>query len=296
MSSEKSRKVAGDPKTEPYCTMCSSKEIDIYHQHLSTFDERLTAICESDDNEVFCKTCETIEKALQAESMSKRILLVDSSLHGFLDQKRNQDIKDHFEVECVIKGKLRHLNRALKSNFLYLASRLEIIVVGGLVNVGKGEEASRIINEMEQLKEMVLRHSLIHRHTPPSYVSFCTLPMPPMYCSLYLPENADDLEAWRPGPGFINRLETIETINTAIKKMNEEDGLKWVNLNWHGIKLLKSGKKQHKFDDRPGATKIWDEVEVFKKLHFNMDLKLKIIKFIIKCFKDNGQWSGHISG
>ena len=102
-----------------------------------------------------------------------------------------------------------------------------------------------------------------------------------------MPDDVPALEEWKPKPGFENKTSTIEAVNAAIKGMNEADGLKCVNLHWHGIKLLKKGKKQHKFDTRPGATRVWEEDAVASKLHFTMENKLKFLKFIIDCFRDN---------
>ena len=58
-------------------------------------------------------------------------------------------------------------------------------------------------------------------------------------------------------------------------------------MHLHGIKVFKSGTKQHKFDTKPGTTQIWREKEVHRKLHFTMDNKLKIISYINECFKSN---------
>ena len=284
----KKKKTEHCGESDPHCVMCSTKMINRYHVHWSTFDLRLTAICDSDQNEFLCPVCLISEKALQPESTTKKILLTDETFFGiWMENRSPMDEKDHFEIECIVRRKFRDLGIALKSNFLYLKSRLEIIVVGGLENVSRGDECKQIITEIEDIKEMVLRHSLINRHQPPSTITFCTLPLPPKLCSLHVPDDVPALEEWKPKPGFENKTSTIEAVNAAIKGMNEADGLKCVNLHWHGIKLLKKGKKQHKFDTRPGATRVWEEDAVASKLHFTMENKLKFLKFIVDCFRDN---------
>ena len=184
-------------------------------------------------------------------------------------------------------ARVRDLTRALERNYLYLSSRLEIIVVAGINNVGEGQATEDIVNEMEELKKRVREHSAEHNHNPPSYVSFSTLFFPPKFCSLSVPKDASDLKEWIPKANFVNRLDTIEKVNKAVKDMNQKDGLNWVNLHLHGIKVFKSGTKQHKFDTRPGTTQIWREKEVSRKLHFTMANKLKIISYINECFKSN---------
>ena len=51
---------------------------------------------------------------------------------------------------------------------------------------------------------------------------------------------------------------------------------------------MKSGP-QHKYDTRPGATRVWREEEVAKKLHFTMENKLKIMQNLQKTFKSNAR-------
>ena len=75
-------------------------------------------------------------------------------------------------------------------------------------------------------------------------------------------------------------------MNEAIKEMNMEDNLAYFNLHLHGIRMLKGGP-QHKFDTRPGANKIWREEEVFRKLHFTSENKLKIVKYLQNTFLNN---------
>ena len=111
--------------------------------------------------------------------------------------------------------------------------------------------------------------------------------MPPKYCSFNVPDDPVIAE-WKPGPGFRDRYEEIKKVNLAIKAMNEEDKLYWLNLHMQGVKILKSGP-QHKYDTRPGATPVWREKEVAKKLHFTMENKLKIMQYLQKTFKSNAK-------
>ena len=71
--------------------------------------------------------------------------------------------------------------------------------------------------------------------------------------------------------------------------MNREQGLQLVRLDIHGVKRFKSGTYQHKFDNKPGAKQVWRETEVFKKLHFTVENKLKIVQYISSCFDGNAE-------
>ena len=55
--------------------------------------------------------------------------------------------------------------------------------------------------------------------------------------------------------------------------MNTRDNLTTVRLDYIGVKV--------------GASQIWRETDVLKKLHFAMDVKLKVINKILSCFKAN---------
>ena len=60
-----------------------------------------------------------------------------------------------------------------------------------------------------------------------------------------------------------------------------------MGLHLLGMKFFKSGTKQHKFDTREGATQIWREKEVFRKLHFTTHIKAKVVSYAINCFEQN---------
>ena len=73
------------------------------------------------------------------------------------------------------------------------------------------------------------------------------------------------------------RYPELKKLNSMIIDMNTRDNLTTVRLDYIGVKRFRSGTTQHIFDTKPGATQIWRETQVFKKLHFTMDVKLKII-------------------
>ena len=183
---------------------------------------------------------------------------------------------------------MRDLTRALGKNVLKYSNRLEIIVIAGINNVGKNDDVNSIVEEFRELKELVKDHSLKHKHDPPSYTSISTLILPPKYCSFNVPANDPELAEWVPKPGFQDRYQAIKKINLAVKALNEEEQVSWLNLHMQGVKILKSGP-QHKYDTRPRAKAIWREREVFRKLHFTMENKLKIIVYMQNTFKMNAK-------
>ena len=137
---------------------------------------------------------------------------------------------------------------------------------------------------------MVEDHSKKWKHTPPSYVVFCTVSLPPKFCSLHLPPNPPEPEIamWVPPPNFRNRYDELKKLNTLILELNKVRQVRQcVRMDYHGVKRFNSGTVQHRFDTRPGATQIWREKDVFRKLHFTMDIKMKLAGHVSSCFKIN---------
>ena len=267
------------------CSYCSTRNYQIKHHHFSTARQRSFAIGWV-SGEYMCPVCQKLEPPVQPDSVTKRVILSDSTLYGVWDQPSLPSITDHMDIECIVGGRVRHLTRALEMNLLYNKHRLEIVVICGINNIGDGQKADSIAEEYEHLKRVVAEHSKQNQHRPASSVSISTLMLPPKYCSFKVPENAPDLSEWKPAPDFQDRYDEIRKLNITIKELNQQDGLSWLNLHLQGIKMLKSGP-QHKYDTRQGAVQVWRERQVFKKIHFTMANKLKLMKYLQNTFKSN---------
>ena len=156
-------------------------------------------------------------------------------------------------------------------------------------NFGDGQSANSIMKDFAYMKQLVAEHSLHYGHSPPSYVFILTCMLPPKYTSFNIPPPAPHLRMWAPPHNFVNHAPTIEALNTMITDQDKKDKVRYVGLHLLGMKYFKSGNKQHKFDTAPGAKQNLRETEVFRKLHFTQEQKLKIVKYIIKCFEDNSK-------
>ena len=280
------------------CTMCTTGSHVSKHTHFSTASMRRFAARNSPNLTFLCPFCKVLEPALINVRKTKRVVLTSSTLYGVWDQPKMPDNHTHFEMEAIVGGRVRDMKRALERNYFDMPHRHEIIVIAGINNVGEGQQASDIIREMEDLREMVREHSRKFEHEPPSYVSFSTLIIPPKFCSLDLPPNPAEpwLTEWVPTPQFINRYSVVKEVNRQVRDLNLSEGVNYLHLHMQGIKVFKSGKTQHKFDNKPGATQIWREYEVFRKLHFTPEIKLKIVGFINSCFKGNESANVELAG
>ena len=107
--------------------------------------------------------------------------------------------------------------------------------MGGLENIAAGDTAEDIMAEMMDLRNAVMDHSERWAHTPPSCVVFCTLPLAPKYCSLYLPPCSRPcdwvLREWIPPLGFRNRYEEVRNVNDQIIQFHRQQGLQIVRLD-----------------------------------------------------------------
>ena len=280
------------------CIMCTTGDHVSKHTHFSSANIRKFASMNSKRLLFMCPFCKVLEQAVIPPFKTIRVVLTSSTLYGVWDQLKMPDSYTHFEMEAIVGGRVRDLTRALDRNYLYMPHRLEIIVIAGINNVGEGQQASDIIREMVQMRELVKEHSKKWNHEPPSYVSFSTLIIPPKFCSLDLPPNPAEpwLAEWVPAPQFKNRYSVVKEVNKQIREMNLSEEVVYLHLHMQGIKVFKSGKVQHKFDNKPGATPIWRETEVFKKLHFTVENKLKIVGFIASCFQGNQNNNVEIAG
>ena len=295
-SSKSGRDRARPEPMDRACPMCSDSRGTIRHYHYSSTEIRRMFLDQGTQTTYPCPICHELEPVVVPPMEVRRIVLADSTLHGVWNQTLPNNIL-HFDIDVIVGGKVRDLTRAFEKNYQHIPNRMEIVVVAGLNNIGAGETADQIIREMEDLKHVVGEHSRRWNHNPPSYVVFCTLLFPPKFCSLHLPASTGsdlanpEIAEWIPQPSFNNRYLETRKLNDLIISKNKEGGQQLipVRLDYVGIKRFKSGVFQHRFDNKEGATAIWKEKEVFRKLHLTMENKVKVITNISNCFKGNVQ-------
>ena len=271
------------------CQLCSSAWRDVCHHHFSTQQLREFSAKYRSLGTFNCPICKTEEPVELPTNVTRRLLLSSSTLFNVWENP-NLNVDTHFEMEAVVGGRVRDLTRALDK--LYLRdkpNRLEIIAVCSINNIGDGQSPDQIIAEMQEMKDLLSEHSKDYHHDPPSFVTFATCILPPKYCAFAVPDNVPELREWVPRPNFVNRAENIENLNKAIQKMNAKEGLEYPGLHLWGMKYMKSGKRQHKFNTRAGTAKVWRETEVRRKLHFTADIKLRIMTSIQKIFTNNAK-------
>lgn len=262
------------------CVICTRLEYrEIRHHHISSEFIRHEAI-DNRQKEFWCLLCKELEPVERPET--RHIILTSSTLYGVWKAVGfKPDL--HMEIETIPGARYRDLLVVLKALYLAYPQRMDIVVACGLNNIGEGQAVPDIIDEVWELKNMVEAHSLSYKHQKKNTISFCTLLLPPKFCSLYVPHV--NKPAWEPGPDFINRTQEILCLNAAIKAINRAAGLKFVNLHGFGTRLEK-GLLMHKHETNP-EKQVWREREVRRKLHLTMENKHTVMARINKYFVSN---------
>jgi hypothetical protein len=270
------------------CMLCSTKRRPVSHPHTSTQELREFALKYRTTGSFSCIICKKEEKAELPSNMTRRVVLSDSTLFNIWEMD-DLKVNEHFELEAIVGGRVHDMTRALDKLYLDKPNRLEIITVVSINNIGDGQSANSIMKDFSYMKQLVAEHSELYGHSPPSYISISTCMLPPKYTSFQVPNQVPQVAMWTPPPNFTNYATTIESLNNRIIEVNTQAKISYIGLHLIGMKFFKSGNKQHKFDTSPGAKRIWRENEVFKKLHFTQEQKLKIVGLIMKRFEDNSK-------
>ena len=280
------------------CTMCSDVGINhtFRHAHFSTTAIRRLSASSSTAKTFMCPICKAPEPVNIPAGETRKVVLADSTLYGVWDHIKPSKV--HFDIDTIVGGRVKDMTRALQKNYLHLPNRLEIILVVGINNIGAGHKAEQIMEDMKELKAVLKEHSNKWHHSPASYAAFCTIMYAPKFCSLHVPPSPPEpwVAAWTPPATFVNRAEEVKKVNDLIIQMQRADSIEMVRLDYMGIKRFKSGTTQHKFDNKEGATPIWREQEIFRKLHCTKELKVKIVEHIKTCFNCNSEKSASQSG
>ena len=168
------------------CSMCSDSRSRKYHHHFSCVSIR--RMIREPVKTYLCPICKVVEPVSFPPTVTRRVVLSDSTLYGVWDQTLPANTT-HFDIDSIVGGKVRDMTTALQKNYLHLTNRFEIVVLAGINNIGAGESAENIYKEVEEIKQVVFEHSTKWGHSPPSYVSVCTVALAPKFCSLTVPLN-----------------------------------------------------------------------------------------------------------
>ena len=112
--------------------------------------------------------------------------------------------------------------------YLIHPERLEVIVIAGLNNIGEGQTAMEIMEEIAEPRLAIEANSWTWTPHP----VFCLYG--PKYCSLDAPQNCMD---WIPPAGFENKRGIMEEVNEGVKRMDIDKKVNYLKLQMEGIRL-----------------------------------------------------------
>jgi hypothetical protein len=270
------------------CETCSDDQLTVRHTHMSSEGIRVFTMENMSKQFLFnCIMCKQSESIVRPST--RKIILTDSTLYNVWSYAKLKTADHHMEIEAVVGGRIRNLTRALMMLYLKQPQRLEVILIGGLNNLGEDQPVADILDEIHELKEAVLAHSTLHDHKPLSTVSVSTVMYVPKFCSLDVPANQPE---WAPPTGLKNKRREIESLNAAIAAVNKGSGVNYLKLHLEGIRIdKKSGKTMHRHNP---ANPIWREPVIWRRLHLTPDYKIRIVNLSKKVFRGGlsklGDW------
>ena len=91
-----------------------------------------------------CPICKILEPVDIPPKETRRVVLSSSTMYGIWDQLMPVNTV-HFDIDSVVGGKVRDMTTAIKTNYLHMPNRLEILIIAGINNIGAGEKADIIL-------------------------------------------------------------------------------------------------------------------------------------------------------
>ena len=225
---------------EPKCLICSGKEVigyvtkNVYHRHFSSKFVRECMDVEGNGRPHFCPTCKLEHLSEMAGSRKRlKICLSSSTLHEFWEP-RNTSVQyegdsTHIDWVTLSGARISQLTAAWELAYLEERRPMDVLVVGGLDNVIRGQSGPAIVAALEHLVDLVVWQGRSHPREP-NTCAIATLPYPPSLC--WLKEN-DEIPA-----DFNNQLRNIKWLNRKIEELNLKSGIKVPKFHSFGVRKM----------------------------------------------------------
>ena len=81
-------------------------------------------------------------------------MLADSTMYGVWGKEMPANTC-HFDIDSIVGGQMRDMTRALIKNYLHMPNRLEIIVIAGINNIGRGHSPENVMEDVEEMRKVV---------------------------------------------------------------------------------------------------------------------------------------------
>lgn len=273
------------------CTICSSEEVPVRHQHFSSrWLRQITGVEESNASHI-CPSCKSHHRPYPYPR--SKLVLSDSTLHLFFSppgQTSSQYSGDLMHVDYItIPGaSINALTRAFRYEFVDVPQvvPIDVVVAAGYDELVTGCSRVLIMERFRYLVQTVLEAgSPDHKNT----VAISDLVYPPMLT--WFPDNGN-LPADHQG----NQLVKLEWLNEAILSLNLDNSItEFHRLHKYGIRVCTKRRvdqygqehhrmiKCHRFEH-------WVEQNASEKLHLKDEIRFKIGAGINKYFQLRTEW------
>lgn len=300
-----SRRPRGPPGR---CEICSYRQPNredrqaIYHHHFSTKQLReLTGVEESDGN-YFCPTCGEggAPGKVHASNNSERIkiLVSSSTLHEYWEAGGFQGHDIHVDHITIPGATIQMLEYAWRCDYHHEKKPMDVMVVGGLNNLCRGDSADDVIGHFKGFEETVMKQSREFHPDNPSTFNTATMFYPPQIT--WFPDNGD-----LPYPEFENKLEMMKTINDRIVELNNEHFLRNIGvfkaqnngvvgtrakiLGFHKYGLRKTTTTYpngRKVESKAHRWEHWRELDASRMLHLIDEQRAKACQAVANFFRN----------
>ena len=172
----------------PECLICSGKDVigyvtkDVYHRHFSSKYLRQCMDVEGNGRRHFCPTCKIEHKSEIAESKKRIILCLSSStLHEFWQPTDSSAQYEgdamHIDWLTLSETRISQLTAAWELAYLNEKRPMDVLVVGGLDNITRGQTEPKIVAAIKHLVDLVQWQGRSHPREP-NTCAIATLPYP----------------------------------------------------------------------------------------------------------------------
>ena len=163
---------------------------------------------------------------------------------------------------------------------------LDVLVVAGLNNILKGDRMEELLNKFAVFRDTVMWQARKYHQAIPNTFAVATVLYAPQLC--WFPDDGP-----LPSPGYRNRLNEMQWLNSSILKFNEAMGIKSApRIHKFGIRVDNKSsqdeygnirvlhKVNHKWEQ-------WREVERDRMLHLGDNKRMDLGRSINKYFEFN---------
>ena len=224
----------------PKCLICSGKEVigyvtkKVYHRHFSSKFLRNCTEAEGNGRPQFCPTCKREHESESDESNKRlKVCLSSSTLHEFWEPGDSslQYEGDALHIDWITMSgaRISQLTAAWELEYLDEKRPMDVLVVGGMDNIIRGQSGPAIVDALEHLVDLVMWQGRAHPREP-NTCAIATLPYPPSLC--WLRENEEV------PTNFNNQLRNIKWLNGKIEELNLKSGIKVPKFHSFGVRKM----------------------------------------------------------